>query len=180
MAGARSEGFPAQSPCAPVTCRGSGRARTGGSGITRSVVACVTRWSERDGARGHRTGLACCAAPQRDRRCYATLGPALTSAIQAEWKSVQGCADGKGDDDPGCACAQEGQDDAAAQQQEQGQGSGEDGVLPGVAEGAGERDGGAVDGADGGRPGAVQEGPGAVVAADAVEPAGAEQDKREG
>src|SRR5215468_6841839 len=109
-----------------------------------------------------------------------TLGPALTSAVQAEWKSVQGCADGKGDDDPGCARAQEGQDDAAAQQQEQDQRSGEDGVLPGVAERAGERDGGAVDGADGGGPGAIEEGPGAVVAADLVEPVGAEQDEREG
>src|SRR5215468_12777480 len=102
------------------------------------------------------------------------MGPALTSAVQAEWKSVQGCADGKGDDDPGCACAQEGQDDAAAQQQEQGQGSGEDGVLPWVAERAGERDGGAVNGADGGGPGAVQEGTGAVVTPDLVEPVGAE------
>src|SRR5215475_4908032 len=98
-----------------------------------------------------------------------TLGPALTSAVQAEWKSVQGCADGKGDDDPGRACAQKGEDDAAAQQQEQGQGSGEDGVLPGVAESAGEGDGGAVDRADGGGTGTVEEGPGAAVAADLVE-----------
>src|SRR4249919_285510 len=89
---------------------------------------------------------------------------------------LQGGADGEGDDNAGCAGAQEGEDDAAAQQQEQDQCSGEDGVLPGVAERAGERDGGAVDGADGGGPGAVEKGPGAVVAADEVEPVGAEQD----
>src|SRR5215475_161824 len=49
-----------------------------------------------------------------------------------------------------------------------------------MVQGAGEGDGGAVDGADGGGPGAVEEGPGAVVAADLVEPVGAEQDEREG
>src|SRR5262249_18879036 len=54
---------------------------------------------------------------------------------------LQRRADGEGDNDSGCARAQQGEDDAAAQQQEQGQGPGEDGVLPGVAEGAGERDG---------------------------------------
>src|SRR4029077_15046690 len=86
----------------------------------------------------------------------------------------------EGDDDAGCARAQEGEDDAAAQQQEQDQGPGEDGELPGVAERAGERDGGGVDGADGGGTGAVEKGPGAAVAADEVEPVGAEQDEREG
>jgi hypothetical protein len=50
-------------------------------------------------------------------------------------------ADREGDDDSGRACGQESEDDAAAQQQEQGQSAGEDGVLPGVAERAGEGDG---------------------------------------
>src|SRR5262252_6215368 len=93
---------------------------------------------------------------------------------------VQGRADGEGDDDAGCARGQEGEDDAAAQQQEQDEGPGENGVLPGVAERTGERDGGAVDGADGGGPGAVEKGPGAVVRADLVEPVTADQDEREG
>jgi hypothetical protein len=49
-----------------------------------------------------------------------------------------------------------------------------------VAERPGQRDGRAVDGADGGGPGAAEEGPGGAVAADLVEPVGAEQDEREG
>src|SRR5215467_6608646 len=93
---------------------------------------------------------------------------------------VQGRADGEGDDDADRARGQEGDDDAAAQQQEEDQGPGEDGVLPGVAERAGERDGGTVDGADGGGPGAVEKGPGTLVATDLVEPVGAEQNEREG
>src|SRR5215472_7848062 len=47
-----------------------------------------------------------------------------------------------------------------------------------MAERAGERDGGAEDGADGSGPGSVEEGPGPAVAADQVEPAAAEQDER--
>ena len=54
---------------------------------------------------------------------------------------MQGRADGEGGDDPGGARGQQGEDDAAAQQQEQDQGPSEDGVLPGVAERAGEQTG---------------------------------------
>ena len=56
------------------------------------------------------------------------------------------------------APAQQGEDDAAAQRQEQDQRGGEDGVLPVLGERAGQRDGGAEDGADGGGPGTVEEG----------------------
>jgi hypothetical protein len=48
-----------------------------------------------------------------------------------------------------------------------------------MGERPGQRDGGAEDGADGGRPGAAQEGPRIAVAPDLVEPGGAEQDERE-
>ena len=49
-----------------------------------------------------------------------------------------------------------------------------------MAERAGDRDGGAEDGADGGGRSAIEEGPGAVVTADLVEPSAAERDERKG
>src|SRR5205814_1586044 len=67
-----------------------------------------------------------------------------------------------------------------AQRQQQDHSGGEDGVLPGLAEVAGEGDGRAEDGTDGGGPGAVEEGAGPAVAAEAAEPPGAEQHEREG
>jgi hypothetical protein len=86
---------------------------------------------------------------------------------------------GQRDDDSGGARAQQDKDDAPAQRQEQDQRGGQNGVLPAMGEGPGQRDGRAEDGADGGRPSAVEEGPRVTVAPDLVEPGPAEQDERE-
>src|SRR5258707_11669239 len=75
---------------------------------------------------------------------------------------------------------EQGEDDAALQGQEQDSGAAEDRVLPGLGQGAGERDGRAGDRADGGWPGSVEERAGGVVATEPVEAAGSEQDEREG
>jgi len=104
----------------------------------------------------------------------------MESIILTYRQLMQGRVDGEDDDNSGRACAEQGEDDAAPQQQEQDQASAEDGVLPGMAECAGERDGRAEDGGDGSWPGAVEEGLRPVGAADEVEPGGAEQDEREG
>jgi hypothetical protein len=46
---------------------------------------------------------------------------------------------GQGDDDPGRACGEQGEDDPAAQGQEQDQRAAEDGVLPRMGQGPGQR-----------------------------------------
>jgi hypothetical protein len=86
---------------------------------------------------------------------------------------------GERDHSPGCAGAQEGEHDAAAQRKEQEERGGEDGVLPGLGECAGEGDGGAEDSPDRGWARAVEERAGPAVAAETVEVAGAEQHERE-
>ena len=122
--------------------------------------------------------------PRRSKAWAATAtpGPRSVPGSASPARPHSGDGDGEGDDNSGRACAQQGEDDAALQQQEQeqDQASAEDGVLPGMAECAGERDGRAEDGGDGSWPGAVEEGLRPVGAADEVEPGGAEQDEREG
>ena len=81
----------------------------------------------------------------------------------------------QGDDDSGRACTEKGEDDAPAQREEQDQRGGQDGVLPVMGQRPGQWDGRAEDGADGGGPGAVEEGPRVGVAADLVEPGRAER-----
>jgi hypothetical protein len=51
---------------------------------------------------------------------------------------------------------QEGEHDTAPLEEEEPRGAGEDGLLPGLGDGARERDGGAQDGADRGQPGAAR------------------------
>jgi hypothetical protein len=75
---------------------------------------------------------------------------------------------------------QQRQDDSSPEREEQDRGAGEDAVLPRFVERARERDGRAEDGADGGWAGAVEECLGVVVAAEAVEVGGAEEDEGEG
>ena len=69
--------------------------------------------------------------------------------------------------------------DAVAQQEQCYGRGGEDGVLPGFAESASERDGRSEDRADRRGAGAIEERPHARVPAQAIEAIGAEQDERE-
>ena len=126
--------------------------------------------------RSHRTSLQPAATGQRNGAPRTAQLDTLQMCVPL---LLQRRADGKGDNNSGCACAEQGEDDAAAQEQEQDQSSAQNGVLPGMTERAGKRDGGAEDSADGGGPGSVEEGPRSAVAADQAEPVSAEQDKRE-
>ena len=76
-------------------------------------------------------------------------------------------------------CQEEREDNAAAQNEEDNRGAGKEAELPGLGEGASERDGGAEDGADGGRAGAIEEAAGGGITAEAVEAFAAEEDEGE-
>jgi hypothetical protein len=75
---------------------------------------------------------------------------------------------------------QQREDDAAAEDEEEDGRGGEDRVLPGLGERLSKRDPDPEDGADGGRSCAVEEGPGVLVATDAIEALTAEEDHGEG
>jgi len=87
---------------------------------------------------------------------------------------------GRDRDDPGRGRGQQREDDASAGRQQHQDGAGQDGELPGLRKGAGERDGGAEDGAEGGGARPVEEYARPRVHSRAVEVAAAAQDEREG
>jgi hypothetical protein len=87
---------------------------------------------------------------------------------------------GRDRDDPGRGRGQQREDDASAGRQQHQDGAGQDGELPGLRKGAGERDGGAEDGAEGGGARPVEECARPRVHSRAVEVAAAAQDEREG
>ena len=91
----------------------------------------------------------------------------------------QGEAGGR-EDDPGSGGGEKSRYDAAAKDEQSDRGAAEDDVLPGFGERAGQSDGRAGDGADGGGAGAIEKGARLRVGAQLVEAPGTEQDEREG
>ena len=84
-----------------------------------------------------------------------------------------------GDERPDRTRGHQGEDDAAAQREHEDERAAQDGVLPRLAERAGQGNGRAEDGPDRGGPGPGQEGAGPAVAAQPVEPARSEQHEAE-